>query len=1089
MTNHRPKNNNTVPLWGFLEFLKTEGFEINTGQYLNIYRLLDRMDFNTTPFDDLKYIIAPLVSKTPEDQEKFYSVFDTYFVVITKKTETSKKTPKKNSSNEVDRKRTELKSKKRKKFALTLFLAFVLLVGLGVCYTYLIKPMINTEGSGQTDIVVSERNYINTLFTELLESPDLKKNIKVTIKTAQINFNNNDTFSSASSIYNVRVSENINDIDFQKLTTLQYRLDQYDNKFNQRYNRSINIVWPDVEIYLSLILIISFLLYEYYKSQNQSFIAELEQGKKPPYVWQFNLKHKPKIVWDSEIYQAAHHLRKRVIGEELDFDVDGTIKETLNHGGLLEFSYKRRSKPSEYIVWIDKSSVQSHQSSFFSFLVNEFSQNDIHIEQFFYQESMLVFWNESDGKKHYSLEDLIKLFPKHRVLIFGCAHELLDARSGSIKKYAQAMNAWSDIAILTPRQTIDWDYKEKILSYHFNVLPATSSGLIELVDTFEGIKSTQLGAWKFDHSSSGFEIPEDAVLGVKHLSYQMSNQVFKWLCICAVYPQLFWDLTLYLGDVMFKGKSIITQENIAALLKLSWFNTGFIPLDYRQELMARLDQTTLDEVRRQVVDQMRKNPPKKNTHAYDEYKLNLLVNELLIKDLPNRQKKAIRREIKNMESHVDFDHYTEIKAINPRKNTSALDFILPEEIQNIFKGTSWKPILARTLLFLFMSFIGVYFLSDYIYKVIKDDNLFATVGVVIASIIYGFAFYRFLRKRSLLNSVEVAFYWLFLSIAYVIIFVNTKTVILKVFNSANLETDSIINFAFLFLILTIPLILKQIKKGIKGEAVAIYYFSLSILLIFGIEISLHEIITELSANERISYAFAAVFLVSIVFWVMRFKKRKNVNKVEIGIYYSVFFLFAMLFTIDTRDNAMVFIMGIFIILLGLVARKWKSIQFLTDSSFAVFWISINLSAMMIAESYKMTILILITLLMTIVIYIHKAIKSKTLEYESSIYSILILVTTMFYLFEIDQDKVALLVTSSLSLILLFIIFVVRKYTIHTIELLCYWFGLMLLSIIISEEFDLNTLPIVLVNAATAIIFILYKIKSHKKLREAYNLDM
>ncbi|WP_418604138.1 hypothetical protein [Hwangdonia sp.] len=1095
MATYRQKENTTAPLWRFLEFLKTEGYELSTGQYLNIYRLLQRIDFNTTAFGDLKYIIGPLLSKTPEEQEKFYAVFDTYFGAVEKKANIDKQKPKNKVINNIDKRKKKIRSNKRKKFIVVLVLSVVVLIGLGIGYIYLIKPILSDPEISEKKVVNQKKEEINKIFADLLNSPELNtekfSEAKKTIEKAEKEFKTGKIKESYDTLDNLIYYSRL---DFENHQSLRQKISELRSRINPFiYKRPnlINIEKPDVEIYLSLILILIFFLNEYQKSQNQSFIAELEQGKKPPYVWQFNLNHKPKIIWDNEIYQTAHHLRKRVIGDELDFDINRTIKETLNHGGLLELTYKPRSKPSEYIALIDKSYLQSHQASFFSFLANEFSESDIHIDQFFYQDNMLMFWSESQNKKHYSLEDLIKLFPKHRVLIFGMGHEMLDITKGAIKKYALGMNNWSDVAILTPRPTSDWDYREKILSQSFIILPASSSGLIELIDTFEKIKSTQLGAWKFEHASTGIELPDDVNLGIKHLSYQLTPDVFKWLCICAVYPQLFWDLTLYLGDVMFPGKSIITQQNLLSLLKTPWFNNGFIPLEYREQLTAQLDDATKDEVRKKIVEQMRKNPPKKNTHAFDEYKLNLLVNELLIRDISNEKKKIIRREIKDMESHTDFGHYTEIKAIQPNKSTSALDFILPEELQNIFKGVGWKKTFARAFLFLSLSFIGVYFLSDYIYRAIEDDKQLETIGITISTILYGFAFYRFMRKRSLLNSFEVAFYWLFLSIGYMYAFILTNTSFFTIVNNTkNKEDNSFFNFFIITLILTILLIKNQVKKGIIGAAVAMYWFFFSLLLILIFLISLPNIINGFNEDESLVLAFITIIIGSILYWIIRFKRIKSFSKTEIGIYFSMSYVVLMIYSLNEWKEGFILCNLFFVIFLIIVARKWNIRQFIGDSSFSVFWIGIFAALLIMSDEYKIDALVFITLAITCGIILNKWLKHKSLSYESSIYSLMIILSAMLGLDKFDlPEEETMVVGLCLSVLLLFLSFKIRKYNLHTIELFVYWVGLTILSVAVYGEFDINPTILVMLMTLIGVLFIIYKIKSHKKLREAYSLNM
>ncbi|MFY0630910.1 MAG: hypothetical protein JXR05_11050 [Flavobacteriaceae bacterium] len=1078
----------TLPLWGFLDFLKTQGFEISTGEYLNIYKLLGRLNPNTTSFSDFKYILSPLLSKTHEDQEKFHHLFDTYFSQLKEESITRKKASKKIIS-------PETKIGKRK-FSLKIRIGLIVILALVISG---ISIFINYSRQIDTDYQVTE--FVNNILQY--------EGARVTRITHHFENKNLTVFFTGNEIPNSQIAmwmQNLKDNETLKDYTLKI------NQRNGSISKSEAYTPPqitkidtssssrEVQIYLTLLLIIGFIFYEYYKAKNQSFIAELEQGKKPPYVWQFNLTHKPKITWDNEIYQTAHHLRKRVLGDEVDFDIDRTIEETLNHGGLLELTYKPRSKPSEYIVLIDKSSMQSHQASFFSFLANEFSENDIHLEQFFYQGDMLMFWDDSVNKKNYQLTDLIKLYPKHRVLIFGNGHELINSTKCAIKKYGQKMEAWPDIAILTPRPSSDWDYKEKILSDSFVILPANSAGLIELIDTFEKIKSTQLGAWKYEFASAGIEIPIDSELGVKHLSYQLKPEVFKWLCICAVYPQLFWDLTLYLGDCMFDGKSIVTQQNLSDLLRIPWFNKGFIPLEYRQELMSKLDQDTMDTVRRVIVDQMRKNPPKSNTHAYDEYKLNLLVNELLIKDLASNQKKAIKREINAMESHVDLSFYTEIKAVQPNHTSSKLDFILPEEFQNIFKGVGLKQTFARSLLFLFVSTLGVYFLSGPISKVIDSNSLLESVSVIGSTIIYGIAFYLFIRKRSLLNSTEVALYWLMLSIGYFILFLTIKTPLFKLLSLLNIDTPpeivAVYDFIIIFLVLTISLTRNQVKKGITDIAIAVYWLAFSGVVWVIVLVTLEGFTSRYSSYQELSITSFVIVIASIVFWIYRFRKKKSVNKTEIGIYYSALFIYSQFYIDDIYGaESYVYVTILFILLLVFIARKWNKLEFIRDSSFSIFWIGIFSGLLAVATLSETALLYITVLIINFILFLYNWIKNRILEYETTIYgltfmaSFLAISAEVFLSRDLITPEIQFILFSLLILLFLFINFKNRKLKIHAIEL-CIYISLIVLLVIMAFEKKYIDIIISVAICVVAILgAIVYKIKANKKLREVYHWDL
>src|SRR5262249_52285698 len=63
-----------------------------------------------------------------------------------------------------------------------------------------------------------------------------------------------------------------------------------------------------------------------------------------------------------------------------------------------------------------------------------------------------------------------------------------------------------------------------------------------------------------------------------------------WLSACAVYPELNWDLTLFLGQSVTDGAGapLLTLPRLAALVRLPWFRQGFMPDWLRQRLIDDL---------------------------------------------------------------------------------------------------------------------------------------------------------------------------------------------------------------------------------------------------------------------------------------------------------------------------------------------------------------------------------------------------------------------------------------------------------------------------------------------------------------------
>ena len=58
-----------------LDALEKDGFPLGTGSHLHIQQLLASLPKDTEP-EDLKTLLAPILTNSPESQERFYELFD-----------------------------------------------------------------------------------------------------------------------------------------------------------------------------------------------------------------------------------------------------------------------------------------------------------------------------------------------------------------------------------------------------------------------------------------------------------------------------------------------------------------------------------------------------------------------------------------------------------------------------------------------------------------------------------------------------------------------------------------------------------------------------------------------------------------------------------------------------------------------------------------------------------------------------------------------------------------------------------------------------------------------------------------------------
>ena len=68
----------------------------------------------------------------------------------------------------------------------------------------------------------------------------------------------------------------------------------------------------------------------------------------------------------------------------------------------------------------------------------------------------------------------------------------------------------------------------------------------------------------------------------------LGPESWDWLCACAVYPQVTWELTLCHGYWLFGGDAEWREEwaeRVLRLVRLPWFRHGTLPDWWRERLL------------------------------------------------------------------------------------------------------------------------------------------------------------------------------------------------------------------------------------------------------------------------------------------------------------------------------------------------------------------------------------------------------------------------------------------------------------------------------------------------------------------------
>ncbi|MBC7930530.1 MAG: hypothetical protein H7Z38_08170 [Rubrivivax sp.] len=316
-------------------------------------------------------------------------------------------------------------------------------------------------------------------------------------------------------------------------------------------------------------------------------------------------------IYDADsINRVGRLLRGRYRAGAERLDIGASIDATIKALGFLTQRHKAGSNPPEYLVLIDRASYRDHQARLFDELTARLRDEQVFLTRYFFEGDPRVCFNapfvsdarpvvrspdeqrrfeeeQESAKQGFHLEDLQDSHAGHRLIVFGDGEELVNPLTAETVEWVKTFAHWPDRAILSPRPPRRWGAHELALSTQFILLPATLAGLELLIESFALRETGSLPErLRGDKNLPPNDLDSENVATL--LRSYLGEDLFQWLCACAVHPQLQWDLTLRLGALLFAADELLTEENILRLVRLPWFRTGLIPEKTRVRLVKEL---------------------------------------------------------------------------------------------------------------------------------------------------------------------------------------------------------------------------------------------------------------------------------------------------------------------------------------------------------------------------------------------------------------------------------------------------------------------------------------------------------------------
>ena len=697
------QNKKHIPIDKLLEALKQNGFIIGTDTYLQLHKLLNAIDINDD-FEQFHTYLSPLFAQNEKQQNQFYEIYFSTLkaegidVVLPTKEEVV--IPEESKREEITSE--ELIPEKIKSKQFLYVIAVILTILITVSSYFIVNKFIDPKQIEITEItqeINKIENKSDTIKQEvdnaIIEKKELKKNKEDTIAKLQT-INKHEKIPEIESDYNFRIKEKdsvivkndslLNIVDAEKKEK-EEQADIIEENIQQKINNSIRYT-------LIFLIIIFFVLYEIYSLLSRRLIAKRKKEQKSPFVWGIYINNQ-NIDLDSDMYSVANNMRYRTQSGTSKIDITKTINATLKNAGIIDLQYKHNTKPVEYLMLIDWSSEKNHQAQLFDYLYRTFIDNNVYIERFFYDADPRICWsdNYAEGIR---IDKIQQKFPDAYLLVFGSGSKFINPLNNRLYGFTSVFQEWEQRALLSPVPSGEWGVQEVLLRNVFAViLPATTAGIIELTEHFN-IKSGQesnLKDWKFNPQKAEkyIYITADNLLE----NQQVSQNMKIWIATCAIYPELYWDLTIAIGKTLENDSNfsdlhdLTSQENIAILARIDWFRTGKIPdtereklLNNKNILLEKYKTAAITTIIKVLEQNLPENKELKDSFAYNNFLMNIVVNKLMLKPKKRKERRTLEAKLKQLAQSSDEQDFVALEYIS--KRNSITNFLLPKKFKKHF---------------------------------------------------------------------------------------------------------------------------------------------------------------------------------------------------------------------------------------------------------------------------------------------------------------------------------------------------------------------------------------------------------------------
>lgn len=709
-------------LLDFLESLRRQGYDCGTEQYINTQNLLltlaGRGQFPTDA-KNLKTLLAPLICHSPKDQEQFYERFDEWLSRRGPFPSDGRPESTTEASDSAERwpgtHRWWLPRRAAYKVA-----AVLLVMGSLALLCYFIFPARSShQVSGSVVDATSGLPIAGAriLFADQEQRSDSKGGFVFDLPPSINGGLQSLTVEYAP--YPTKTVEVNLDADTESLiitlglpqpptTGVAATPDQLQQSQASQFYQ--NNFLPIIFLICTLPLVV-FCLWWLRRRRRQRKQMEKGQSAEGLKIENLLVKGLGDLLYrGSEFRHTIQELRRHRQTSSDELDINNTVDATVRNGGLPRLLFGSRKTSPEFLILVDRAGFDDQQARLQEELVRRLTEDGLYIDKYYFDRDPRVCYKNTQAPPR-SLQELTVRHPEHYLVIFSDGAAFIHPLTGEPQRWLETLSLWPRRAILTPDAPGNWGYREWLLNnLQLNVLPATKEGLTALVDVigtgtvkeipirdgarpYPQLLEDRPVRWLDRQPPGKAEIDEL----YSQLRKYLGPDTFEWLCACAVYPMLYWELTLYFGHVLISPPKTL-DNRLLALVRLPWFRHGSMPDWLRLRLIDGMPLKREAHVRHAIQQLL----ITATENSASRIKLPYVFEEIKQVEVNQEKRKKLRDEIIKQPDNSPLRDYVFLRFLTRNK----LAVVLPESLRRLLfpQGIYWLGLRTGVAFFIALMF-------------------------------------------------------------------------------------------------------------------------------------------------------------------------------------------------------------------------------------------------------------------------------------------------------------------------------------------------------------------------------------------------